>query len=242
MKTFKRLILSLMALVILFAGSQNAFAYVDEDKAQKQEESEAPQDEEDPAEQKKDNAKQEDSKRESEPEKETGVLTPEGELDLQDDLAGEEAGDLQFMTVQTKDGTVFYLIIDHSSNSRNVYFLNQVDASDLLAIMNDEEVDAYEESLMEKEESKSKVIQPEQEEVREPAQEKEEKNYESKDEKKEKKDSALPLAAVLGVIAAGVLGGYYFFKIRPERNGSKIDRMEFEDDEYIDDGSEEPDE
>ena len=248
MKTFKRLALSLTAMIILFACSQTAFAYVDEGKGQKQEGSKAQPAEEDPAEQKKDDSQQEEeSKRESEPEKDSGVLTPEGELDLKDDLSGEEAGDLQFMTVQTRDGTVFYLIIDHASNSKNVYFLNQVDASDLLAIMNDEEVDAYEESLKEKEESRPQVIQPQQEEVREPAQEQaesysDEKKDDTKDEKNERKGSALPLAAVLGVIAAGVLGGYYFFKIRPERNGSKIDRMEFEDDEYIDDGPEEPDE
>ncbi|MCR4751162.1 MAG: DUF4366 domain-containing protein [Eubacterium sp.] len=242
MKMLKRLILSLSVMTFLFTSFEPTYAYVDESKVQ--EESEAQQAEEDPKEPANDDSmKEADSKEESEPEKESGVLTPEGELDLVDDLTGEETRDLQYMTVQTKDGTVFYLIIDHSSRSDNVYFLNQVDASDLLAIMNDEEIDAYEESLKEKEEEATKrepekVIEPEKEQEESSASDQNEK----KDEKNEKKGSAVPLMAVLGVIAAGVLGGYYFFKIRPERSGAKIDRMEFEDDEYIDDGPVEPDE
>ena len=248
MKMFKGLIAGLSA-VLLFSSCQPAFAYVDESKVQEQEDSETQPAKEETAEQTGDDLrKEDDSKDESAPENESGVLTPEGELDLVDDLTGDETGDLQYMTVQSKDGTVFYLIVDHSSQSQNVYFLNQVDASDLLAIMNDEEIDAYEESLKEKEESEAPVVQPEavkkpEMETEEPAaSNQDEKTDDNKGEQKKKNASAIPLAAVLGVIAAGVLAGYYFFKIRPERNGSRIDRMEFEDDEYIDDGPVEPDE
>ena len=249
MKTFKRMFLALLLAVILCAGGQPAFAYVDEGKVQEQNDSESQSDTEAQAEQAADSTVQNENSGETETqEKESGVLTPEGELSLADDLTDEAAENLQFMTVQTRDGSVFYLIIDRSSPSENVYFLNQVDASDLLAIMNDKEVDAYEESLKKQEESESKVILPEPEEVKEQEQEPEpaetyaDDQNEKKDEKKSGKSIPLPLMVLLGVIAAGILGGYYFFKIRPERNGTNIDRMEFEDDEYIDDGPVEPDE
>ena len=44
------------------------------------------------------------------------------------------------------------------------------------------------------------------------------------------------LIVILAVIAAGVTGGYYFLKIRPAKNGTNIDNMDFEDDEYVDGG------
>lgn len=73
-----------------------------------------------------------------------GGLTPDGNLALIDDILGgaffssEEVGDsqMQFVTVESKNGNVFYLVIDHSTG--DVYFLNLVDESDLLALLEDE--------------------------------------------------------------------------------------------------------
>ena len=63
-------------------------------------------------------------------------LTPDGNLTLVDDT---ESGDKEFITVQTKAGNTFYLIIDHASDEENVYFLNLVDEEDLLALIDDED-------------------------------------------------------------------------------------------------------
>ena len=73
-----------------------------------------------------------------------GGLTPDGNLALIDDILGgaffssEEVGDsqMQLVTVESKNGNVFYLVIDHSTG--DVYFLNLVDESDLLALLEDE--------------------------------------------------------------------------------------------------------
>ena len=72
-------------------------------------------------------------------------LTPDGNLSLVDDIyriesyASDESvlKDKQFITVETKDGHIFYLIIDRAGDTENVYFLNKVDDADLLALLND---------------------------------------------------------------------------------------------------------
>ena len=232
----KKIVISVIMVMALLTGCIPVYAYVDPDaevEADKEEIVEPAV--EDPVEKvveemKEESKAEEESKEESSP----GVLTPEGNLDLEDDVSDEASENLQFMTVRTKDGSVFYIIIDRSSNSRNVYFLNEVDASDLLALMNDEEKDAYEESLKEKEEEEKQppVIQVQ---PQEPESEKE--PVKEEPEKQEKK-AGIPvtLLLVLAVIAAGVTGGYYFLKIRPAKNGTNIDNMDFEDDEYVDDG------
>ena len=43
---------------------------------------------------------------------------------------------MQFVTVESKNGNTFYLVIDHSTG--DVYFLNLVDEADLLALLEDE--------------------------------------------------------------------------------------------------------
>lgn len=68
-------------------------------------------------------------------------LTPEGNLTLVDDIGSETAEGKQFITLVTKNGNYFYLIIDRDAEGKQtVHFLNQVDEADLMHLMDEEEI------------------------------------------------------------------------------------------------------
>ncbi|MFQ7140140.1 DUF4366 domain-containing protein [Evtepia sp.] len=64
-------------------------------------------------------------------------LTPEGNATLVDDFYGDK----QLITVTTKAGNYFYILIDRANEDAEtaVHFLNMVDEEDLLALMEDGE-------------------------------------------------------------------------------------------------------
>ena len=68
------------------------------------------------------------------------------------DLLYDKATNKQFVTLETKDGTVFYLVIDYDSpvneeeEQYQTYFLNLVDAADLATLVGEEDAEPEEEA------------------------------------------------------------------------------------------------
>ena len=77
------------------------------------------------------------------------AFTPDGNLTLIDDFLQIEAPatedseqiEKQFITVQSKAGNTFYIVIDRNGETENVYFMNLVDEADLMALIEGEETE-----------------------------------------------------------------------------------------------------
>lgn len=77
-------------------------------------------------------------------------LTPDGNMNLVDDIGPTTSEGQQFITMTSKNGNYFYLIIDRDDKgNETVHLLNQVDERDLLDLMEDDEAAYYEEQIAE---------------------------------------------------------------------------------------------
>lgn len=168
-----------------------------------------------------------------EPEEEWGPLTPDGNMTLVDDYGAPSQAGKQFITVVTKSGNYFYIIIDRDDNgTETVHFLNMVDEADLLALMDEDAVNDYIAQKEAKETEPTVTEEPAPTEDPEPADEPEE---------PAKKKSSGALVIVL-ILALGGAGGYFYFtkvknKKPQENNGPDPDADYNEDeDDYLLDG------
>lgn len=123
-------------------------------------------------------------------------LTPEGNLTLVDDYGTATGEGKQFITLVTKSGNYFYLIIDRDADGNNtVHFLNQVDESDLLSLMDEDTANEY---LNQSEEIKEVEPEPEEPEPTvTPA---------AKEPEATAKTNTLPSLILLGAVAVGGIG------------------------------------
>lgn len=170
---------------------------------------------------------------EEEPEEEWGPLTPDGNMTLVDDYGAPSQAGKQFITVVTKAGNYFYIIIDRDDNgTETVHFLNMVDEADLLALMDEDAVNDY---IAQKE---AKETEPAVTEEPTPTEEPED---EEEPEEPVKKKSSGALVIVL-ILALGGAGGYFYFtKVKNKKpkvdNGPDPDADYNEDeDDYLLDG------
>lgn len=77
-------------------------------------------------------------------------LTPDGNMTLVDNVT-TSTGTKQFLTLTSREGNFYYLIIDYDKNgNQNVHFLNQVDERDLIGLMDEDEAKELEEQLVAK--------------------------------------------------------------------------------------------
>ena len=175
---------------------------------------------------------------------ETQPLTPDGNLEIVDDIVHD---DKQFITVKSRSGAEFYIVIDRSRDSDNVYFLNQVDDVDLFALLEDDSsancsckekcaVGAVNSDClvcrMDMKSCKGKVSEVKSEPI-----------SDSGSVKTEKKSDIFPVILVVGVIGGGAVIG--FLKLRknkpkaasvPDFDDDTDDEDFVEDETEVDDG------
>jgi len=163
---------------------------------------------------------------EPEPPPEPMPLTPPGNLNLVDDISGEQAQDKQFITVVTRNGNFFYIVIDRAADNNNVHFLSLVDESELLAILEDEASQAPPPAPVQAAPTPPPETAPAPEPEPAPAR------------------SGNTGSIILLVVLLGALGGgaYYYFKILKPKQAKKggatnLDEFEFDDEDDFDSGS-----
>ena len=169
-----------------------------------------------------------------EPQKEE-PLTPDGNATLVDDFGGNK----QLITVTTKNGNYFYILIDRDDEGENtVHFLNQVDEADLLALMEDGSTEAAPPavcSCTEKcEAGKVNVSCPVCKDNMTACSGKEaEPETEEPPELPKEKGNAGGLVLFLVVALLGGGGAFYYFKfMKPKQNvkgGTDLEDFDFDD-------------
>lgn len=187
----------LLGVMVLLSASTSAFAYVD--PATEAENTEVTQTEtvqtektEKPEEggvQPENNTSQ----------KKEDAFTEPGNGEIQDDIVNESSK--EFLTITTKNNNTFYMVIDRSSTSQNVYLLSQVDENDLKEFVDQEKGQAtvtptpqvvIDENKTEETDKKEEIAKPEKEKM--------------------PQANKGAMVAIL-ILTLGGVAAYYYFKI-----------------------------
>lgn len=227
-------VLSMLALcaVLVCSFSLTAFAYAD-DTEQNLPVTEATQPEEMP---------------ETEPPAETlpagEPIDDEGNASTRD-LLYDKATNKQFITIQTKNGNTFYIVIDYDApineeeEQYQTYFLNMVDEADLLALLDEETASSLTTCNCDTRceagavNTECPVCKTNMSECAGAVPEPEEPVEDAEAEAPEESENASPnIALIIGIIALVGIGGgaYYYFKfVRGKKQ--KDEDLDFFDDE-----------
>ena len=142
----------------------------------------------------------------------TGPLTPEGNLTLVDDYhtTYSDGSGQQFITLVSKSGAYFYLVIDRASDGdQTVHFMNLVDEADLLALMEEEQAEAYN---AEKEAALQAELEKQQaEEEAKKAAEEAEAEAEAEEKDFDITGIARKFLGAIALVSLAAGGGFYFF-------------------------------
>lgn len=169
-------------------------------------------------------------------------LTPEGNATLVDDFGGNK----QLITVTTKAGNYFYILIDRDDEGENtVHFLNQVDDADLSALLEDGETEETPAVCTCTEKCEAGAVNatcPVCATDRSKCTGKEAEPEETEPSQEEEKQNNIG-GILLIVLMIGGLGGaafYYFKVLKPKKDAAKgTDNLdEYEFDEYEDEETE----
>ena len=157
----------------------------------------------------------------------SGALTPEGNLTLVDDYHTNysDGSGQQFITLVSKSGATFYLVIDRNAKGQQtVHFMNLVDEADLLALMEEEDADAYtaeKEAAAQAEQDRLKA----EEEAKKAAEEAAASGTEQPKENKVTKIASGFLGVVV-LIALAAGGGFYAFTKQKQKKQAEKEALD----------------
>lgn len=160
---------------------------------------------------------------------------PAGNGTLLEDVSSDVV-DRQFITIQSKNGNTFYIVIDKDSKgNENVYFMNLVDEYDLMAFSEDfpEEVKS---ELGVKDDEKTPVVT---DESGNPVEETKSDGEKADDKANEAQSGGNSLLIPILLLLAGGGGAFYYFKVYKPKQNSKPKKAVYDEDEEYED---EPDE
>ena len=163
-------------------------------------------------------------------------LTPSGNLTLVDDFGERNGEGQQFVTLVTKNGNYFYLIIDRDEKGEEtVHFLNLVDERDLFALMEDDEKAAYESQLA-AEQAAREAAEKAAAEAASQTGESETQKPEDEPAKEGKKTNMAPVLIII-VLMAAAGGGWFFMQTKKKKKAESApdpdaDYTEEDDEDY----------
>ena len=147
-------------------------------------------------------------------------LSPDGNLTLVDDLGERNGTGQQFVTLVTKNGNYFYLIIDRDEKGEEtVHFLNMVDERDLFSLMEEDEADDY--RKQQEEEQAIREAERASAEAEAASRNSESENVNPDKEPTKGKNNMAPDLIIVILLAAG--GIWYFMQTKKKRQKSTPD-------------------
>ena len=156
-----------------------------------------------------------------EPETVKEETLPTGNLTLVDDVISAADAHREFLTVVSKDGSYFYIVIDRDTEGAgNVYFLNLVDDQDLYKLTGEKAPEVVE--------TETVVVDTEQQKEQVDDKQKAELTEEEKAAQKQKS-----LMITVGVGAAIVVGVVIY--VLKKRKGKQTAKQEFDLSDFDDD-------
>lgn len=197
MRRFKKwLALAVMTMGILSTGTMTAFAFTEE------------------------TAQETDTVvvEETEPQTEATPFSVPGNGQLVDDKTDDDTK--QFLTIRTKKGNTFFLVLDRSSNTENVYMLSMIDENDLAEFIEETETESELGQM-------AQVVIPETEITPVEA------DPEPETELQEESEATNRDPMLMGALAlAGVFAAAFFYKVvkgKKEGEDSEAEDLEFYD-------------